>query len=120
MNPKRERKEVIKLDKCEKCGCPVIGKNDKLHYNTCEIYLSYLNDDSDRTAIIKEIDLKSKLVGRKFIINDQIKSYLESINSYKEKIKYYKKEIQKVNEGLIHITIDEVYECRWDCLFMLG
>ena len=82
------------MERCPKCGCPqarVRGYRREIHYDGCPTSLS-------SSKLIK-LDLKRMI---------------------KSNIEYFKGQLKLWEEAEKDNCLDEVYECRWDCMAKLG
>lgn len=86
------------MEKCPDCNCPDV-RYSGVHFSWCP-----------------------KLRGRnrwKITKDYLLETLQERLEYYKKRIKEYEKEIieiQQAHDSIKETCLDEVYECRWDCI----
>jgi len=81
------------FDLCGDCGCPLFKGYDTPHYKGCV-----------------------RLTSARVVKTDAKKYLLRDLETYKNNIKHYKKKIEEIRDCIKDVCLDEIYECRWDCM----
>lgn len=91
------------MDKCEECGCLEI---DGYEYHLAKCSQLKIHEEEESRTYIKKVDYEE-------ISHDEL-AYA------KNALKRYNSIVNELTEFLKKVCIDEVYECRYDCMYMLG
>ena len=91
------------MDKCEECGCLEI---DAYEYHLAGCSKLKEHEESKARAYTKKVDYKE-------LSRDEL-AYA------KNALKRYSGIVNELTEFLKDVCIDEVYECRYDCMPVLG
>ena len=94
------------MQKCEECGCYQVASynmeyfRQELHFKGCP---------------------KIELWNRKVLKKDSLKRRVEEVvGDFENSIAHLKEKIIGVRDIIKDPCLDEVYECRWDCMAVLG